>query len=313
MSNNRLVQRSPRVIFFGMQSALSSPSLMALLESDIEVCAVVMPATALPGSTPPVIQRKEPPRVVRAALPLFTQTMRRSIIDIAHEKNIPVWEVQKLRNRETVATLSTYQADMICVACFSLLIPRAILQLPRLGCLNVHPSLLPQNRGPEPLFWTFREGSDTTGVTIHLMDERMDTGDILAQEVISVPDGITYNQLEGVCAARGGELLARAAWDLYRGQATAIAQDDAKSSYHSFPTASDFVVNVQEWSTRHVYNFIKGVGRWDGPVELQTEHGNLVVYTAVSYSPDMGYDQHGEGDVEREGIKVRCRDGWVYV
>src|SRR6266567_1927269 len=248
MSNNRSLQRVPRVIFFGMQGAFSSPSLIALLESGIEVCAVVMPATALPGSTPPAIQRKELPRAVRTALPIFTQTARRSIIDIAREKNIPMWEVQKLGNRETIATLTTYQADMICVACFSLLIPRAILQLPRLGCLNVHPSLLPQNRGPEPLFWTFREGNDTTGVTIHLMDEQMDSGDILVQETISVPDGITYNQLEGWCAASGGELLAQAVWELCQGRSTAIAQDDSKSSYHSFPTAPDFVVNAQELS-----------------------------------------------------------------
>jgi methionyl-tRNA formyltransferase len=179
--------------------------------------------------------------------------------------------------------------------------------------LNVHPSLLPQNRGPEPLFWTFREGRDVTGVTIHLMDERMDSGDILAQEAISVPDGVTYHQLEGMCAARGGELLARVVWERYEERGTAIAQDEAKSNYHAFPAVSDFVVNVQEWSARHVYNFIKGVGRWDGPVELRAENLSLFVYDATSYSLDAENNQRGEGEVEREDIRVRCRDGWVWV
>jgi methionyl-tRNA formyltransferase len=307
MSNDSLLQRLPRVIFFGMQGAFSSPSLVALLKGGVEVCAVVVPGAAPPGSTPPAIQRKEAPRTAHTALPIFTHTMHRSIIDIAFEKRIPVWEMHKPGDKETITTLATYQADMICVACFSLLIPRAILQLPRLGCLNVHPSLLPQNRGPEPLFWTFREGHDETGVTIHLMDERMDSGAILAQAAISVPDGITYNQLEGLCASSGGELLAQAVRALYQGQFIASAQDDAKSSYHSFPIASDFVVNVEEWSARHVYNFIKGVGHWDGPVELQTERGNLLVYDAFSYSLE-GHSGQSEG---HEGI--RCRDGWVYL
>src|SRR5204862_1767507 len=111
---------------------------------------------------------------------------------------------------------------IICVACFSQRIPRIILDLPRLGCLNVHPSLLPANRGPVPLFWTFREGHQQTGVTIHLMNEGMDTGDILAQEPIEVPSGISYAQLELQCATLGGKLLARTVWVSYRGLAIRV-------------------------------------------------------------------------------------------
>src|SRR6266536_191528 len=112
-------------------------------------------------------------------------------------------------NPGTIRVLTEYQPETICVACFSKRIPRDILDIPRLGCLNVHPSLLPANRGPEPLFWTFREGNQRTGVTIHLMDEGMDTGPIVAQEALEIPDGISYTQLEAQCAELGGKLLAR--------------------------------------------------------------------------------------------------------
>src|ERR1051326_5128989 len=112
MSNNRSVQRVPRVIFFGMAGAFSTPSLGALLESGVEVCAVVVPMTPLPGSTPPAIQRKESSRLTRTPLPMLTQAAQQSIIDIALEKNIPLWEVQKLASRERVAILEAYQADI---------------------------------------------------------------------------------------------------------------------------------------------------------------------------------------------------------
>src|ERR1051326_2814852 len=106
----------------------------------------------------------------------------------------------------TVSTLAAYQPDFICVPCFSLRFARSILDIPRLGSLNVHPSLLPAHRGPVPLFWVFRQSLQQTGVTIHLMDEGMDTGDILAQSVIEISDGISYAELELRCAARGGEI-----------------------------------------------------------------------------------------------------------
>src|SRR6266704_3654398 len=184
--------------------------------------------------------------------------------------------------------------------------------IPRLGCLNVHPSLLPANRGPEPLFWTFREGSQRTGVTIHLIDEGVDTGPIVAQEVVEVPDGISYAQLEAQCAALGGTMLARSVWDLYNGVAMPVTQDETKSSYHGFPSDDDFVVPVAEWSARHVYNFICGVGSWGTPITLQVGNQSLLVKKAISYShKDTDVSAGGVHGQLGEDMLVRCKEGWV--
>ncbi len=240
-------ERRPRVLFFGMQGDFSTPSLHALLASDIDVCAVVVPISPIPGVKQPAIQRREQPHGVRSSLPLLS--LHPSIVEMAWKQHIPVWEVRRLSDITVHETLASYEPDILCVACFSQRVPRSIIDLPRLGCLNVHPSLLPANRGPVPLFWTFRNGEQTTGVTIHFLDETMDTGDILAQERIEVPDGTGYAQLETQCAVIGGALLANVVQNLYKGNITRTVQDATKSSYYSFPTEKDFI-------SQHVYNFI---------------------------------------------------------
>lgn len=241
MSNTTIADRAPRVIFLGMQSHFSLPSLRALLDNGIDVCAVATPVSQGLGLEQVAIRLKEQPRTMHGLLPVLNSSLYTNIVQLAWERQIPVWEVQRLSDPTTVSTLAAYQPDVICVACFSQRIPRVILDLPRLGCINVHPSLLPVHRGPMPLFWTLREGSKQTGVTIHCMDEGMDTGDILAQRVIDVPDGISYTQLELQSAVQGGELLAETVWHLYNGSAVRLAQDEAQSSYDPFPTSDDLL------------------------------------------------------------------------
>src|SRR5437868_7771728 len=197
----------PRALFLGMQGSFSLPSLHALLESGIEVCAVVLPGDQGLSSNQMPIYRREPAHPARSTLPVLNSSLDSSIVQLAWQRKIPLWQVHRLSDPVTVSTLTAYQPDVISVACFSQRIPRAILEIAPLGCLNVHPSLLPANRGPLPLFWTFREGHEKTGITIHLMDEGMDTGDILAQAPITVPDGMSYTEIELQCAKLGGELL----------------------------------------------------------------------------------------------------------
>ena len=314
MSNTAQTARSPRVLFLGMQGNFSQPPLRALLEASIEVCAVVIPTVQSPIQDQPAIRRLEQPHTSRSMLPVLQSSLHASILQLAWERQIPVWEVHRMKDPETINVFVGYQPDVICVACFSKRLPRAILNIPRFGCLNVHPSLLPVNRGPEPLFWTFREGSQLTGVTIHLMDEGMDTGPIVAQEVVDVPDGISYGQLEAKCAELGGRLLAHSAWNLYNGVAVPVVQDETKSSYHGFPSDDDFVVPVSDWSTRHVYNFICGVASWGTPITLRVGNRSILVEKAISYShEDIDYDDSDVDIQSSEGVWVRCKQGSVRV
>ncbi|HCI82030.1 MAG TPA: hypothetical protein DHW02_20335 [Ktedonobacter sp.] len=300
----------PKVLFFGMQSTFSTPSLLTLLEQGIEVCGVVLPASPMPGHETPPIQRRKQPEGRRIPLPLLTMSTQQSIVEIAWREQIPVWDVYRLSHKETYDVLVSYQPDIICVACFSQRIPRSILDVPRSGCLNVHPSLLPANRGPDPLFWTFREGQETTGVTIHAMSEGMDTGDILAQESIAVSDGISYEQLESQCAQLGGKLLAETVWNVYTGSAIATPQNEAKSYAHSFPTDEDLIVHAEEWDARRVYNFIRGTGHLYGLVTVYDHEKLYLVKNAISYSRN-GRAIELYNDRDEQGIEVRCKTGYV--
>ncbi len=314
MSNTKRSTHPPRVLFLGMQGNFSQPPLRALLEAGIEVCAVVMPAVQSPMQQSLASMRlRERPQAARSGLPVLQSTLHTSILQVAWERQIPVWEVQSLFDPETIATLAEYKPDVICVACFSKRIPRAVLDIPRLGCLNVHPSLLPANRGPEPLFWTFREGSERTGVTIHLMNEGMDTGPIVAQEALEVLDGISYTELERQCAVLGGILLAGSVWELFNGLVTPGPQDETKSSYHGFPSDDDFVVPAAEWSARRVYKFICGVASWGTPIILRVGDKSIPVKSAISYSHKNMDNNVLEFEQNGEDLWVSCKEGSVRV
>jgi methionyl-tRNA formyltransferase len=307
MSNIDGTSPAPRALFLGMAGSFSPPALLALLDNSVDVCAVVLPA---PDHHPsqPALRLLEPPQRARPMLPVLQSSLHNSITNIAWKHKIPVWEVGRMAAPETINLFAQYQPDIMCVACFSLYIPRVILDIPRLGCLNVHPSLLPANRGPDPLFWTFHDGQHETGVTIHMMDEGLDTGPIVAQERVMVPDSITYTQLEAECATLGGKLLARSLWQLYDGSATLVPQDESKSSYLPMPTGKDYVVMASEWEARRAYNFIRGVGSASQPVTLLVDGQSIQATSAFSYSHNDLYD-----DGSDRIIKVRCMDGWMFV
>jgi len=309
MSNFVKSQPRPRLIFFGMPGYYSSAVFTALLQSEVEVCAVVMPASSSPPGTKKNIQRREPPQMQHTMLLLTQRDAVPSIAQLTWQRQIPLWEIHHFRDSETMETLASYQADLWCVACFSMRFPAALLALPRLGCLNVHPSLLPANRGPVPLFWTLREGHAVTGVTIHFLEERMDAGDILAQKQVAVPDGITYDELDAFCAREGGELLARTVRALWENRATRRPQDEAQSSYYSFPAEHDFVVKASEWDARHVYNFVRGVSSWDIPVTLVDRDSSYIVYDAF----DFGYDATPVGEEDTCIRVICCKKGWIRV
>ncbi len=304
--------RNPRILFFGMQGGFSTPSLQALLANNIDVCAVVIPVTPIPGRSQQAIQRREPLHGKRASLPLVSQ--HPSIIELVWQQNIPVWEVARLTDATVYETLAAYEPDILCVACFSQRIPRSIIDLPHLGCLNVHPSLLPAHRGPVPLFWTFRNGEQTTGVTIHYLAETMDTGDILVQKAVAVTEGIDYNQLEMQCATTGGTLLANVVHALHRGIATRIPQDETKSSYESFPTHDNFIVHAEAWDAQHVYMFINGVGQWDEPIEVHTDNEVFFTRECISYSLQTT-DNHvnTQRKTDSNEKEILCRDGCVVI
>ena len=292
-----------RVVFCGMTGAFSRLVLEELLRAGVTVVAIVLPALAERASQPPLLPlRPASPRGV--ALPLFAATAPRTILDIAAERAIPVRE---LGRENADGLLAGLDVDAIVVACFSRRLPASLLQLPRLGCLNVHPSLLPAHRGPDPLFWIFHDGDEAGGVTVHLMDEGFDTGPSVLQEALPLPDGFAETQLERACATRGGVLLAEALFALDAGTVRPQPQDESRASYQSWPTDDDYII-TPTWSARHAYRFLAGIGGRAEPIHFVAEDDASFVLRAP-----LGYDASATLDVpwrlDGDILTARCTPG----
>ncbi len=282
--SRRTKSTRPRALFLGTGSAFSRAPLEALLRGGVDVRALVVPASRT--STPDVlpVRIRPPGEASHSRLPLLTPSSERTVVQVAWEHGIEVLEVGSLRHPATLAALSSHNVDVLCVACFPWRLPSAVLELPRLGCLNVHPSLLPAYRGPAPLFWALHNGEGRTGVSVHLMTEELDAGPILAQREILIPDGISGEELDRVCSEAGAELLLDAVRELAAGTATPVPQAPG-GSYHGWPARGDFEVPVDR-PARWAYRFIRGVSDWGIPPEVVVGVDHFRVRTACSYSSD---------------------------
>jgi methionyl-tRNA formyltransferase len=263
-----------RVMFMGMGGTFSAIPMKSLLEQHIDVCAVVTPGLVSSSSD----------SSGRMYLPLAEDDRPlETMVSLAQEHAIPVEYVSQLNAAPTLARLSAYRPDVILVACFPYVFPPALLQLPRLGCLNLHPSLLPAYRGPAPLFWQFRQGERQTGITLHVMDERLDAGDILLQAPLPLRDGLTGLEAEALLAEQGGQLMLEALDLLGRDALTPRKQDESAGSYFPWPAEPDFQISTQ-WPAQRAFNFIRGTQEWGCAYEIGIEHERFPVQRAVSYS-----------------------------
>ncbi|HLS88761.1 MAG TPA: methionyl-tRNA formyltransferase [Sphingobacteriaceae bacterium] len=127
--------------------------------------------------------------------------------ELAAELGLPVLQPEKAGDPEFVAQLRELEPDVIVTAAYGLLLPPEVLEVPRLGCLNIHPSLLPELRGAAPIQRALMEGKEKTGVTIYFMDEGMDSGDILLQEETPIQPGETAGELAARLSKMGARLL----------------------------------------------------------------------------------------------------------
>ena len=181
-----LVNNLLRIVFFGTPE-FAVPSLRALLAGRDPVIGVVCQPDKPAGRG----QQLTVPPVKRAAL----------------RAGLAVFQPEKLRAPETLETLASWAPDLIVVAAYGKILPKHVLELPRLGCINVHASLLPKYRGAAPIQWAILRGEERTGITIMCMNERMDAGDILLQQEIDIGPQETYGELQARLAEVGARAL----------------------------------------------------------------------------------------------------------
>ena len=200
-----------RVIFMGTPQ-IATPALDALASN---------PAVAVVAAVTPPDRRRGRGQILEP-----TPVKRRAL-----ELGIPVMQPPTLRDPDAVSALASYRPDLIVVAAYGLLLPPAVLDLPPLGCLNLHPSLLPRHRGPAPVAGAILAGDDITGVSVMRLDAGMDTGPIIAQRERPIAPDDDAATLTAALFADGAALLNEIIPQWAAGAIPAIPQDDSQATY----------------------------------------------------------------------------------
>lgn len=292
---------SLRVVFMGTRGGFSLPPLESLIAAGIDVRGVIVPGGEAESSP-----RRLAPAPSPSPLPLLTPYVTRSIVELAWQHGIPVYESARGAHESLSGLLQALEAAVVCVACWPWRVPESLLRAPRHGFLNVHPSLLPQHRGPAPLFWTFRAGESRAGATIHRMDAGFDTGPIALRDSFTIPDGISGPELERRCAELGGRLLVETIERLARDD-LAFESQPAGGSYERWPREEDFAI-ASDWTARRAFNFVRGTRGWQMPYHIRTAAGEVIlIHDAIGYDADQRLTQ----PIQRaDGItRIQLRQG----
>ncbi|MEW5994535.1 MAG: methionyl-tRNA formyltransferase, partial [Candidatus Zixiibacteriota bacterium] len=180
----------------------------------------------------------------------------------ADSLGLPVLKPVSLKDDSLVETLSGYAADLIVVVAFKILREK-LYTLPRLGSINIHASLLPRYRGAAPINWALINGETETGLTSFFLRKKVDTGDIIMQESVSINDDDTYDTLAARLSELAGPFLLRTLDMIERGQASPVAQDDELAT--PAPKISPFDALIDfGFPAERVRNFVRGLSSQPG-------------------------------------------------
>lgn len=229
-----------RVVFMGTPD-FSVPALKALVDGGHEVTAVI---------TQPDKPKGRGKEVQMTPVKLA-----------AMEYGIPVYQPVKIRDPEFIGRLKEIPADVYVVIAFGQILPKAVLDIPPCGCINIHASLLPKYRGAAPIQWCVIDGEKETGITTMMMDTGLDTGDMLEKAVIPIEEKETGGSLHDKLSLAGGELILSTLKKLEEGTLVRTPQTEEGTCYAKMLTKT---MGDIDWSTSAVSieRLIRGLNPW---------------------------------------------------
>jgi methionyl-tRNA formyltransferase len=280
----------PKLVFMGTPD-FAVPSLEALIRQHYPIVGVITQPDRPKGRG----------RILTAS----------AVKVVADRHDLAIFQLNNLRTPDALHLFATLSPDLVVVAAFGQILPREIIEKPSLGCINVHPSLLPRYRGAAPINWSLIRGETKTGVTIMLMDEGLDTGDILAQEETVIEPDETYGVLHDRLAKMGAELLLKTVEMMQRGTVRRIPQDDSSAIYAPKLKTEDSLIS---WNSdvHSIVNLVRGLS----PVPCAYtcfEGRKLKIFSASgNVAPITGYA--GEvGTLKEQGLPVMVQNGIVFL
>jgi len=278
-----------RAIFMGTPD-FSVPVLTAMIESGHTVAAVVTQPDRPKG---------------RGKEVQITPVKAKAL-----EYNIPILQPTKVREKEFVKQLQEYQPEVIVVAAFGQILSREVLEIPKMGCINVHASLLPMYRGAAPIQQVILDGQKETGVTTMMMEEGLDTGDMLLKTIIPLAPKETGGSLHDKLSQAGAELLIRTLEEMEAGTLRRIPQEG--------PTCYAGVLRKSmgeiDWNkgADEIERLIRGLNPW--PSAYTHYQGKMIKIWEAECLPDTGIGQPGQVILaEKDRIGVKTGEGILLI
>ena len=230
---------------------------------------------------------------------------------LAEQFNLPLFQPESLKTSDQQQLLSQHNADLMVVVAYGLLLPQAVLDIPKLGCINVHASLLPRWRGAAPIQRAIEAGDSETGVSIMQMEAGLDTGPVISTAHCDIEANDTSVTLFEKLADLGGPALLSALSKIESGTAVASAQDEQQSTYAHKIDKSEALINWSDSATS-IARKIRAFNPF--PVAYtQIDDLRIKVWTAqVVESPAIG-EPGAVLDSSSEGLVVQCGSGHLLV
>jgi len=282
----------PKILFMGTPE-FAIPSLEILISNGYPVLGVVTQPDSPKGRG-----KKYVPPPVKV---------------VAEQYNLKIFQPESVRDKEFLDTFVKISPDMVVLTAFGQILPREIIEFPPMGCLNVHPSLLPKYRGAAPINWALINGEEKTGVTIMLMNEGVDSGDIILQEETDIDPAETFDDLHNRLSQIGADLLLNAVKGVTRGTVTRTPQDSSLATFAPRLTRETGHINWEN-SVKDIINLIRGLSSSPGAYSFLREKKLKIFFAVSGKMKTSGEKEPGKlGKLMESGLQVTAKDGHVYI
>ena len=227
---------------------------------------------------------------------------------VAFDNDILCLQPEKIR--DILQDINVLEPDLIITCAYGQILPLEMLQIPRLGCINVHASLLPKLRGGAPIHHAIMDGFRKTGVTIMYMDKGMDTGDIISQREIPISNDDTAETLHDKLSVLGRDLLLETLPSILNGTNSRTSQDEAEATYGFNITREDEHIDFSK-TKRQIVNKVRGLNSWPGAYCILDDK---ILKVWKCREGERIYDLGTDGEITRiydDGFGVKTSNGEV--
>lgn len=234
---------------------------------------------------------------------------------IANQLSIPVYQPTTLKDGSFETVLNELTPDAIIVVAYGKILPKYVLDFPRLGCINLHGSILPEYRGAAPMQRAIMQGKDVVGATTMYMAEGLDTGDMLEVCTMPLTDDDDFETVHDTLSQLGADLVISTLSKLERGEITPIPQDDTKATYAAKIENTDCIVSFDN-DSRAIFNQIRGLSPF--PLAFCRHNGKMLKIIKARPIDDITLAEQGFDlctsigsvlSLNNGNILVRCRTG----